>query len=223
MTISVAIADEMDIALFGMEAILRPHPHILITGFHPYLDALLDACRDTAPDVILLSDRIGASLDALTLVEQVRRAAPKARLVVMSNLPDGQIVHELFALGVSGYLYRGDELCEVLLDAIHTVLAGRPYLSPTANAEYLMALHAGRAAWPLDAEAREVLRLMAQGYRPQEIALMRRVPVRRVYWVNDKLRQRFGAETNEQLMVRAAAGGVCALDFQEPGIARCPP
>ena len=55
-----------------------------------------------------------------------------------------------------------------------------------------------------------VLRLMAQGYRPQEIALMRGVPVRRIYWVGNKLRRRFGAETNEQLMVRAAAEGFLA-------------
>ena len=207
MTLSVAIADDMDVALFGIETILRPHPHITISGLFTFLDALLDACRTTAPDVILLSDRLAPSTDALTLVERVRHSAPKARLIVMSSLPDGQIVHELFAMGVSGYLYRGDELCEVLLDAIHTVMAGRPYLSPTANAEYLMALHAGRTAWPLDTEAREVLRLMAQGCRPQEIALMWGVPVRRVYWVNDKLRQRFGAETNEQLMIRAAQEG----------------
>jgi DNA-binding CsgD family transcriptional regulator len=65
----------------------------------------------------------------------------------------------------------------------------------------------GRTGWQLDAEARDVLRLLAQGRRPQEIALMRRVPVRRVYWVNNKLRNRFGAEPNEQLMVRAAEEG----------------
>lgn len=36
---------------------------------------------------------------------------------------------------------------------------------------------------------------------------MHGVPVRRVYWVSDTLRRRFNAETNEQLMVRAAEEG----------------
>ena len=58
-----------------------------------------------------------------------------------------------------------------------------------------------------DAEAHEVLRLLAQGCRPQEIALMRGVPVRRIYWVGNKLGNRFGAETNERLIARAAEEG----------------
>jgi hypothetical protein len=52
-----------------------------------------------------------------------------------------------------------------------------------------------------------VLRLLAQGCRPQEIALMRGVLVRRIYWVGNKLRNRFGAETNEHLIARAAEEG----------------
>ena len=55
-----------------------------------------------------------------------------------------------------------------------------------------------------DAEAHEVLRLLAQGCRPQEIALMRGVPVRRIYWVGNRLRSRFGAETDEHLIDRVA-------------------
>ncbi len=68
-------------------------------------------------------------------------------------------------------------------------------------------MRAGRTDGQLDAEAREVLRLLAQGCRPQEIALMRGVPVRRIYWVGNKLRNRFGAETNEHLIARAAEEG----------------
>jgi hypothetical protein len=37
--------------------------------------------------------------------------------------------------------------------------------------------------------------------------LKRGVPVRRIYWVGHKLRRRFGAETNEHLIARAAEEG----------------
>jgi DNA-binding CsgD family transcriptional regulator len=90
---------------------------------------------------------------------------------------------------------------------LHAFFETTPYLSPTANAEYLLAMQSDRAGWQLDAEAREILRQMAQGFRPQEIALIRNVPVRRVYSVGEKLRRRFGAETNIQLIARAAEEG----------------
>jgi DNA-binding NarL/FixJ family response regulator len=125
----------------------------------------------------------------------------------MSNIPDGLIVQELFACGVSGYLYKSDVLGDCLGQAIQAALDNLPYLSPTANTEYLIALQSDRAGWQLDAEGRDVLRLMANGYRPQEIAVARGMLIRRVYWVANKLRDRFGAETNAHLIARAAEEG----------------
>jgi len=81
----------------------------------------------------------------------------------MSGIPDGLIVNDLSAMYVAGYRYRNDPLSGVLVEAIQTVMRKRPYLSPTANSEYLLAMQSDRAGWQLDAEARDVLRLMASG------------------------------------------------------------
>ena len=207
MTVRIVIADDMDLALEGMKTILRQHSAFQVTGTYRLLAELLDALAAQPPDVILLGDRLEPGMDVLALVERVQQAAPRARLLVLGNLPDGLIVQELLTCGVAGYLYKPDPLGSCLLEALRVVLRGRPYLSPTANAEYLLAMQSYRAGWQLDTEARDVLRLLAQGSRPQEIALRRGVPVRRVYWVMDKLRRRFGAETNEHLMARAAEEG----------------
>lgn len=207
MTVRIVIADDMDLALEGMKTILRQHGAFQVSGTYRVLAELLDALAAQPPDVILLGDRLEPGLDVLALVERIRQAAPRARIVILSTLSDGLIVRELFAMGAAGYLYKSDPLSLYLVEAIQTVMRGRPYLSPTANAEYLLAMQSDRAGWRLDAEGREVLRLMAQGSRPQEIALQRGVPVRRVYWVIDKLRRRFGAETTEHLIARAAEEG----------------
>lgn len=90
---------------------------------------------------------------------------------------------------------------------METTLRNRPYLSPTANAEYLVAMQSLERDWRLDGEARAVLRLLAQGCHVGQIALALNIPPRRVYWVREKLRRRFGAVTNEHMMSRAAAEG----------------
>lgn len=207
MTVRVAIADDMDLALEGIKTILRQYGAFHVTGTYRVLADLLDALAAQPPEVVLLGDRLEPGMDVLALVERVQQAAPRARLLVMGTLPDGLIVQELLACGVAGYLYKPDPLSSCLPEALRVVMRGRPYLSPTANAEYLLAMQSDRAGWRLDAEGREVLRQLAQGLRPQEIALMRGVSVRRVYWVQEKLRNRFGADTNAQLMVRAAEEG----------------
>jgi DNA-binding NarL/FixJ family response regulator len=210
MMVTVALADEIDLALVGAQTALQQDPDVRITATFQALPDLLAHLTTTPPDMLLLSDRLEPDLNALALVERVHIVAPQTCIIILSHAYDGLVVHELFACGASGYLYRGDPLSEDILRAIWTVRRGRLYLSPTANAEYLLAMQSDRASWQLDAEAREILRQMAQGYRPQEIALMRNVPVRRIYWVNNKLRNRFGAETNEQLMVLAAEEGFLA-------------
>ena len=207
MTVRIVVADDMDLALEGIKTILRQYGAFHVTGTYRALADLLDALTAQPPEVILLGDRLEPGMDVLALVEHVRQAAPHARLLVMGSLPDGLIVQELLTCGVAGYLYKPDPLSSCLPEALRVVLRGRPYLSPTANAEYLLAVQSGRAGWQLDTEGREVLRQLAQGFRPQEIALLRGVPVRRVDWVIDKLRRRFGAETNEHLMARAAEEG----------------
>ena len=61
--------------------------------------------------------------------------------------------------------------------------------------------------WHLDDEARAVLRMLAQGHHVGYIAYAMKVQPRRVYWIREKLRNRFGAQTNEHLMSRAVAEG----------------
>jgi DNA-binding NarL/FixJ family response regulator len=207
MTISIATADDMDLVLEGIKAILRQQEDFEVIGTYQGLSDLVDALTEARPQVIVLGDRLDPALDVLALVESVRRITPRSRIIVMSSLPDGRIVHELFVAGAAGYMYKSDPLSLYLVDAVRTVVRGKPYLSPTANAEYLLAMQAEHPRWLFDAEARDVLHLMANGYRAQEIAALRGMPIRRVYWVANKLRDRFGADTNAQLMVRAAEEG----------------
>ena len=146
-------------------------------------------------------------MDVLSLVDRVRSVAPRSQLIVLSTVPDGLVVHELFSCGVNGYLYKNDSLRDILAEAIQTVMLKRPYLSPTANTHYLVAMKSDRAGWQIDEEALDVLRLIANGYRPQQIALMREMPLRRAYWVVTKLKDRFAADTNAHLIARAAEEG----------------
>ncbi len=205
--IRVVIADEADLMLAGACSVIAQQGHYEVVGTYPSLPSLLDGLRSSAPDVILLSDRLEPDLDVLALVERVRRAAPQARLVILSFRAAGLVVRALFNAGVSGYLYKGDPLSEDILIALRTVMRGRLFLSPTVSAEYLLLAQSGQADWQLDDEALDVLHRLAGGLRSQEIALTRGVLVRRIYRVTERLRYRFGAETNEHLIARAAEEG----------------
>lgn len=207
MTVKIAIADDMDLAREGMKTILRGQDDFQVVGTYHLLSDLLDAVNNLRPDVILLGDRLEPDKDVLTLVEHVQAAYPRACIIILSNLAEGLIVQDLFLRGVMGYLYKLDPLSLYLVEAIQSVMRGEPYLSPSSNSAYLLAMKSGDGDWQIDAEAREILRQIAEGHRLQEIAYIRHIPIRRVYSICERLRRQFGADTNMQLMALVAREG----------------
>ena len=206
MKIRIVIADSADLTRIGMRAILETRLDFVVEASVASTADLLEASR-RRPPVIIVDERLDPDLDVLTVVEKVGQAAPFARRLVCGQLTDGLLIRDLFAMGVYGYLYKGDELQLSLITAVETAMRNRLYLSPTANAEYLIAMQSPERDWRLDREARAVLRLLAQGCHVGQIALALHIAPRRVYWVRQKLRQRFGAVTNEHMISRAAAEG----------------
>ena len=203
----VMVADSSSLTVLGAQSVLSSAHEVVICTAADELTALLSPQAGQSPDVILIGDSFDPSRDPIGMVEHVRAIASAARIVVLGGRRDGLIIQDLFAVGMSGYLYLGDDLVECLPYAVEWVLRNRPYLSPTANAEYLIALQTGERPWKLDGEARSVLRLLAQGYTVGQIALQLNLAPRRVYWVRQKLRNRFGAATNEHLIQRAIEEG----------------
>jgi DNA-binding NarL/FixJ family response regulator len=211
MTTDIVIADDADLIILGVCAALESNrlqttSRYRVVGQARSLPALRAAVEDGQPDVVILSEWI-YGIDVLSAVEQISQLRPTVKVIVMGGLADGLLIRDLFTYGVNGYLYKSDDLGELLITAIETVLRGRPYLSPTANAEYIIAMQSPDANARLDPEARQVLQLLAHGDHVGQIGQQLGIGVRRVYWVREKLRRRFGAKTNEHLISRAAAEG----------------
>lgn len=208
----VLLADEADLVLIGTQVILKDRPDWQVIQTARSGEELLEAAGHWQPDIILFNEQLDPWIDVLALVERLKQTAPNSRQLVLGNKMDGLLVRDLFICGVLGYLFTGDDIGDCLIPALTAVMNNRPYLSPTANAEYLVAMQSPLRDWKLDSEARTVLRLLARGMHINEISKQLDVPLRRIYWVRQKLRKRFGANTNEHLISMAVAEGFTSAD-----------
>jgi DNA-binding NarL/FixJ family response regulator len=200
------MADGSSLTVVGAELLLKNRADTAMLRAHNAHE-LIQLAQQMQPEVMLIGDQFDPLMDTLEVIERLLNAAPHSQIIVIGKLNDGMLIRDLFNMGAAGYLAAGDNLSECLLTAVDTVLRRRPYLSPTANAEYLILMHNGDKEWKLDAEARTVLRMLVQGRSIGSIAAEMRVARRHIYWVRHKLRRRFGAETNEHLITRAIAEG----------------
>lgn len=201
-------ADEVDLILAGIRVILESWEECEVVGLYPHLPDLLSAVTATSPDIVIVGDRLDLDQPALSIIETLKVMVPRARLVVLGASMDGFIVKECFDRGIHAYLFKTDPLHETLIPALRAVKAGRPYLSPTASAEYLIAMQRGSSTKGLNSEAICVLQMLAEGLTVNQIAARLKVKVRRIYWVREKLRRRFGALTNEVIVSRARMDGI---------------
>lgn len=211
MTYSIIIGEDADLVILGAQVTLERDARFRVVATARSLHELIGAAETHKPDVIITHDA-SPEMDILILITRLQRAAPAAKLVVMSDSADGLLIRDLLTVGVRGYLYKCDDLCLCLPLAVTAVMQDKVYLSPTANSEYLVALHNHDKHRFLDPELRAVLRLMTDGANTHEMSRQLEVTLRRVYWLQQKLRNRFGAATNAQLIRLAVEGGYLTID-----------
>jgi DNA-binding NarL/FixJ family response regulator len=140
-------------------------------------EAVVAATRER-PDIILLDLDLGAT-NGLDLLPELRRAAPEARVIVLTGVRDPDIHRRAVRLGAMGLVLK-EKAAEELFQAITKVHAGEIWLDTTLVASVLgevTRLGGGDPSDPegmkiaaLTARERQVVELVGEGIRNFAIA-----------------------------------------------------
>jgi DNA-binding NarL/FixJ family response regulator len=162
--IRVLIVDDHAVVREGIAALLGRQPDMVAVGEASDGDEAVALFGKLAPDVTLMDiqmDRTGG----IEAIQQIRRASPSARILVLTTYPgDAQVVRAIRA-GAAGYLLKNC-IRKELLDAIRSVHDGGRVLSPDVALD--LAVHA--LDEPLSDRELTVLRLVANGHPNKQIA-----------------------------------------------------
>lgn len=130
------------------------------------------ALAGDGPDLCLV-DLVMPGASPLEGVTTLLRAAPDARMMVVTGTHDDGILLDLLGRGVHGFLPK-TSAGDVILAAVELVLAGGMYLPPRVAELALTRAGTGSGLLPLTRapteRAREVLARIAQGQSNKEIA-----------------------------------------------------
>jgi DNA-binding NarL/FixJ family response regulator len=211
MTIQLLLIDSYDFSLLGMRQIIEGD-HRMQVGAALADIPMLKAYIGPKPDVIILGED-ALQNDPFQMLDLTRQFVPDAYYLLIGRQTDGAVVRDLLQAGVHGYLYAYDALSDVLIYAIDRLIRGQLYLSPTADSAYLLTTQSNYPTWSPDQLGREMLRRLAQGWSIGQIGAALGVPPRQLYRLRDRLRRRFDAQTNEQLIYRAMAQGYNFTDL----------
>ncbi|WP_395361536.1 response regulator [Streptomyces sp. YH02] len=169
--IRVVIADDEPLIRAGIRMILTSDPEIEVVAEAANGREAVEATRAHAADVVLLDIQMPV-LDGLSALPELRRAAPAARVIVLTTFGERDNVLRTLEYGGAGFLLKDTAPAE-LIRAVRAAAAGDAYLSPAATRHVVERLATGREAARaeeargriagLSEKERDVLALLGEG------------------------------------------------------------
>lgn len=216
--IRVLIVDDHAVLRQALRMLLENQQEVEVVGDAQNGREALDAVEKLHPDVVLM-DMVMPGLNGLEATRQIRRRAPKAKVLILTGyMEDEQILAALRA-GASGYVVKKSDVQELLL-GIQTVYRGNTYFSSAisdgdAVQDYLWQAKKPEAKSGYDlltSREREVLQLIAEGYSNQRIAQELFISVKTVEAHKAHIMSKLHAQNRTDLIRYAIRKGIVGLD-----------
>jgi DNA-binding NarL/FixJ family response regulator len=125
---------------------------------------------------LILTDLSMPRMNGMDAIREIKRRSPETKILVLTVHRTEEYILETLKAGANGYLLKDSTHAELLM-AVRHVLSGKHYISPGISDKvlegYLDARKSlkTRTSWEtLTQREREILKLIAEGYKNKEIA-----------------------------------------------------
>jgi two-component system, NarL family, nitrate/nitrite response regulator NarL len=180
--IRVLIADGHPIVLEGLRSVLGHQPTLQVVGEASDGMEAIEKTVSLDPDVVLMDLKL-PRVDGLTVLRSIQARAGRSKVILFSSSENKEEFVEAMKLGCSGIVSK-DSSITLIEKSIQKVFAGEIWLDSNTTAAVIRqfasptdfpAVHAGngkttRERAQLSQREREIIILIAQGYKNKEIA-----------------------------------------------------
>ena len=198
----IVLVDDHQMFREGIRDRLQQEPDITVVGEASSADETMTVIEATSPTVVILDIRL-AGTSGIELARSVRQQWPELRILILSGYDFDQYVRAAARVGIDGYLLK-DAPRDSLVEALREIAMGGAVVPPTIASTVMRtyaAATAGGDVWtPGELTLREIdiLELMHQGLRNQEIAGRLSISIRTVESHVSAVLAKLGAQTRTQ-------------------------
>lgn len=178
--IKVFLADDHQILIDGVYAVLKNYQKFEIVGFALDGEILLDKIYNQNIDILVMDINMPKK-DGIEVLKEFEKRGFPCKVIILSSYDSIKLIKEVLKLGVSGYLSK-ECAGENIVEAIETVARGKEYFSENIRENMLLAFTKNSALDIVEFNNNidtihlltdreiEVLKLIAQEYSTKEIA-----------------------------------------------------
>jgi DNA-binding NarL/FixJ family response regulator len=176
--IRIVIADDHPIFRDGLRKLLSLEDDFEVVGEAKDGNEVIEIMREKEPDVLLLDLRM-PGLDGLSVLQNLKTSGCRSRIIILTASEDKNEFVQAMKLGCSGIVLK-QTATELLYKSIRKVHAGEIWLDSHTTAAVMRQFASpgrinsgdrkGRERSPLSQREREIVALVAQGFKNKEIA-----------------------------------------------------
>jgi len=208
-SVRLLIADDHAVVRQGIRQILADAPELEIVAEASNGLEALELMRSTGVDVVIL-DLSMPGLSGLETVKKIKQDCPRVPILVLSMHPEEQYAVRVMRAGAAGYLTK-DSAPEELVAAVRSIAGGHKYVTSTLAEQLALELERGSERSPHEAlsdREYQVMLLMAEGLRGQDIAERLTLSVKTVSTYRARLLHKMNMSTNAELIRYALREGL---------------
>lgn len=171
----IIIAEDHTILREGLRALLSADPRFEVVAEAPDGRAAIERCENLTPDLLLI-DLSMPRMNGLEAIGEVKKQNSDMKVIALTVHKTEEYILAALQAGADGYVLKDATHSELVM-AIEHVLTGKRYLSPGVSEKVIEGYLEGRktlkskTAWDtLTGREREILKLIAEGYKNKGIA-----------------------------------------------------
>jgi two-component system response regulator NreC len=209
---SVLLAEDHTIVREGIISLLRQDGIFQVVAEADDGRSATQLAGEHLPDIILM-DLSMPNINGTEAIKDIKRRHPAIRIVVLTIHNTEEYIRAALRAGADGYVLK-DDSSEELLAAMHNVVIGKPYLSPSicrnVISDYLRGGDEEKSfSWEqLSHREREVLKLVAEGERNRDIAEYLSLSEKTVEKHRSNLMKKLGLHSAAQITTYAIRNGL---------------
>ena len=166
--IRIAIAEDHQSLIDGLELLLKYEDRISIVGTANDGEKLLEVVRRKEPNVVVTDIRM-PKMDGIQATRIIKKEFPHIKVLAFTMFDQEEAVTQMLNAGATGYILKNTSLNEVLT-AILTVADGNSYYDGNINVRNHGKEKSKSPKGLLTKRQKEILSLIAQGKTSREIA-----------------------------------------------------